>query len=129
MTSCRGTLFVLLSALLALALAEGTAEAASPHARGKKQAYGAIAYQPARGAVGYSYDFKSAREAKIEALRQCGDPECEIALTLHNSCGALARGPGKPYAASGATRDEAETKARRACGQKSCEIVAWACTR
>jgi len=112
-------------ALAALASAEPACAATVP----KKQAYGAIAYEPARRTVGYAYDFKSAREAKVEALKQCGEPACEVAVSFRNACGAIARGPGKPVAITGATRAEAETKAMRKCGQKSCEIVAWACTK
>jgi hypothetical protein len=95
----------------------------------KRQAFGAIAYEPSRRVVGYSYDFKSAREAKAEALRQCGDAACEVVVSMHNACGAVARGPGSPVALTGATRAEAEMKAMRRCGHKTCEIVAWACTK
>jgi hypothetical protein len=106
--------------------AAATVHAATPP---KKQAFGAIAYEPARSAVGYAYDFKSARDAKIEALKQCGDPSCVVLVSFHNACGAVARGPGKPFAVTGATRAEAEAKALRACGNKACEVVAWACTK
>jgi len=95
----------------------------------KKSAYGAIAYEPGRRATGYSYDFKSAREAKVEALKQCGDPACEVLLSFHNACGAIAQGPGKPFAVTGATRAEAQTRALRRCDHKACQIVAWACTK
>jgi hypothetical protein len=119
-----------LLALVALVLAGlAAAESARAAANPKKQVYGAIAYEPARKAVGYAYDFKSAREAKVEALRQCGEPACEVAVSFRNACGAIAGGPGKPVAVTGATRDEAETKAMRKCAQKSCVIIAWACTK
>ena|SRR3990172_1201328 len=95
----------------------------------KKAAYGAIAYEPGRRATGYSYDFKTAREAKIEALKQCRDPACEVLVSFRNACGAIAQGPGKPVAVTGATRAEAQTKALRRCGHQACEIVAWACTK
>lgn len=95
----------------------------------KKSVYGAIAYEPRHRATGYSYDFKSAREAKVEALKQCGDPACEVILSFHNACGAVAQGPGKPFAVTGATRAEAQTKALRRCDHKACQIVAWACTK
>ena len=111
---------------ICLLLAAGTAEAA---ARPKRQAFGAIAYEPAKHAVGYSYDFKSAREAKVEALKQCGEPSCEVLVSFANACGAIAHGPGKPFAVTGATRSEAQTKALRRCGDKTCQIVAWACTK
>jgi len=117
--------------LLVVTAMVGFATAAPVHAatQPKKAAYGAIAYEPSRRATGYSYDFKSAREAKVEALKQCRDPGCEVLLSFHNACGAIAQGPGKPFAVTGATRDETQTKALRLCGHKACEIVAWACTK
>lgn len=107
------------------------AAAATVHAatQPKKQAFGAIAYEPANRLVGYAYDFKSARDAKVEALKQCGDPGCVVVLSFRNACGAVARGPGKLFALTGVTRAEAETNALRACGNKACEVVAWACTK
>lgn len=120
----RGLLFVA-GAVGAVATAAPTDAATHP----KKSAYGAIAYEPGRRATGYSYDFKSAREAKVEALRQCGDPACEVLVSFHNACGAIAQGPGKPFTVTGATPAEAQTKALRRCGHKACEIVAWACTK
>ena len=95
----------------------------------KKPVYGAIAYEPTRRATGYSYDFKTAREAKVEALRQCGEPACEVLVSFRNACGAAAQGRSRPFAATGATRAEAETKALRRCADRTCAIVAWACTR
>lgn len=95
----------------------------------KKGAYGAIAYHRDSGAYGYSYDFRSGREAKTEALKQCSHPRCEVVLGFRSACGALANGPRKSAAASGVTRQEAETKAIRRCGDKGCEILAWACTK
>src|SRR3990170_7584257 len=117
------------TAVLLLAVAVATATPADAATRAKKSAYGAIAYDPGRRAAGYSYDFKSAREAKVEALRQCGDPACEVLVSFHNACGAIAQGPGKPFAVTGATRAEAQTRALRRCDHKACQIVAWACTR
>ncbi len=118
---------VLLVATAVVAFATATPARAATHP--KKSAYGAIAYEPSRRATGYSYDFKSAREAKVEALKQCRDPACEVLLSFHNACGAIAQGPGKPFAVTGATSAEAQTKALRLCGHKACEIVAWACTK
>jgi hypothetical protein len=119
-----------LTAMLLVAVAGvATATPADAATHPKRSAYGAIAYEPGRRATGYSYDFKSAREAKIEALKQCGDPGCEVLVTIHNACGAVAQGPGKPFSVTGATRAEAQTKALRRCDHKTCQIVAWACTR
>src|SRR3972149_1601495 len=117
------------ASLLAAAAVVAFAASAPAANHPKKPAHGAIAYEPTSRATGYSYDFKSAREAKVEALKQCRDPACEVGLSFHNACGAVAQGPGKPFAVTGATRAEAQTKALRLCGHKACEIVAWACTK
>jgi hypothetical protein len=113
--------------LVGALLAFSTAALAASHP--KKSVYGAIAYEPARRAVGYSYDFKSAREAKIEALKQCGESTCEVLVSFRNACAAVARGSAKAFATTGATRAEAETRALRRCGDGKCAIVAWACTK
>ena len=118
-----------LTAMLLVAGAVASATPADGATRPKRSAYGAIAYEPGRRATGYSYDFKSAREAKVEALKQCGDPTCEVLVSFQNACGAIAQGPGKPFAVTGATRAEAQTKALRRCDHKACQIVAWACTK
>jgi hypothetical protein len=95
--------------------------------------HGAIAYDRESRAWGLSYDKAHAREASIEALKQCGRKQCEVVHKFRIGCAALAEGP-KTYAAlSGATRDEAETKSLRRCreknGGKDCTSIAWACTR
>lgn len=129
-SGCSTTLtarLLVAGAVIAVAVATATPADAATHP--KKSAYGAIAYEPARRATGYSYDFKSAREAKVEALKQCGDPACEVLLSFHNACGAIAQGPGKPIAVTGATSAEAQTRALRRCDHKTCQIVAWACTK
>ena len=89
--------------------------------------FGAIAYHRASQSWGLSYDTPRARDASVEALKQCGHRQCEVVHKFRNGCAALADGP-KAVAASGATRDEAETKALRLCGA-GCKPVAWACTR
>ena len=95
----------------------------------KKGAHGAIALQRETGQFGYAYDSATSRAAKIEALKQCADPRCEVVAAFSNACGALARGPKKYFPATGATRPEAESKALRLCAAKECEIAAWACTK
>jgi len=117
---------MLVSAALVAVAAPAPAHAAK---QAKKAVHGAIAYEPTRRALGYSYDLKSAREAKIAALRQCGDPACVVLVSFSNACGAIARGPGKPFAATGATRAEAQAKALRRCGNEACQVLAWTCTK
>jgi serine/threonine-protein kinase len=121
-----GWLAIVQAVMWAAFQASSPADAAT---RSKKLVFGAIAYEPTRGAAGYAYDFRSSREARIEALKQCGHPTCEVVVSFRNACGAVARGARKPVATTGATRAEAETKAMRLCGSKACEIVAWACTK
>ena len=89
---------------------------------------GAIAFHPLSGSFGYAVDRRSVREAKVAALRQCNDADCEVVLTLKNSCGALANRGSAYFASRGATREEAESKARRQCGPR-CEVLVWACTK
>ena len=90
--------------------------------------FGAIAYHRASQSWGVSYDAARAREASVEALKQCGHRQCEVIHKFKNGCAALADGPKAALAASGATRDEAETKALKRCGA-GCKPIAWACTR
>jgi hypothetical protein len=92
--------------------------------------FGAIAFQPATGAFGYSYDWTSAREAEVSALDECGDARCIVLVTFSDGCGALAVGARGAFAERGATRAEAETRALVACADPaSCQLRAWACTR
>lgn len=95
----------------------------------KKGFHGAIALQRETGQFGYAADSRTLRAAKIEALRQCADPRCEVVASFRSACGALARGPKTYFSATGATRQEAETKALRLCAAKDCVVTTWACTR
>lgn len=115
---------IALAGLLAVlaALATG-AEAARA---GKRQLWGAIAYNSSSGAYGYAVDRKTRREAESEAYRQCGD--CDVLKTFRDSCGALAEKPGKFAWETGASREIAETKALKKCDDDSCKIAVWACT-
>jgi hypothetical protein len=95
--------------------------------------FGAIAYHRASQSWGVGYDYARARDANVEALKQCGHGKCEVVHKFKNGCAALADGPKVPAAASGATRDEAETKTLGRCSKlnnaASCNLIAWACTR
>jgi uncharacterized protein DUF4189 len=118
--------FVLLTFLLAFPV-QAAKQSATPNR------FGAIAYHRATQSWGTSYDNARERDASVAALRQCGQPQCEVVHKFKNGCAALADGPKIQAAASGATRDEAETKALRRCGEKnggkSCAPIAWACTK
>lgn len=90
--------------------------------------HGAIAYHAESASVGWATDRRTNREARVEALRQCGHPNCEVVVSIRGGCAALARGSKAHAVQKGATRAEAETKALRRCGA-GCAILAWACTR
>ena len=90
--------------------------------------YGAIAYHRASQSWGLSYDTARARDAEVAALKQCGQRECLVVHKFKNGCAALAANARTFAAASGATRDEAETKALNRCGA-GCTALAWGCTR
>jgi len=117
-----------LLALLALgALCASPVDARDEPRRGSS-VHGAIAYHAESGSVGWATDRKSSREAKVEALRQCGHAKCEVMASVSRGCAALARSTKKHAVQNGVTREEAEAKALRRCGEQ-CEIAAWACTR
>jgi hypothetical protein len=113
--------------LVALMLAV-PATAATSADKKKSGSHGAIALNRDSKAVGYAYDFKAARDAKREALAQCGEKKCEVVVSFRGGCAAVARSGKRLASSTGATRDEAETKATRKCG-KDCAVVAWACTK
>ena len=95
--------------------------------------FGAIAYNRTTQSWGVGFNYARARDANVEALKQCGHAKCEVVHKFKNGCAALADGPKIHAAASGATREEAETKTLGRCGKlnnaASCNLVAWACTR
>jgi hypothetical protein len=121
----RGGLLIV--ALLLAVPAEAVKQAAVPNR------FGAIAYHRASQSWGVGYNHARARDANVEALKQCGHGKCEVVHKFKNGCAALADGPKIQAAASGATRDEAETKTLRRCAEvnraASCNLIAWGCTR
>ena len=115
--------------LAILAAIAASSQPAMAKAAAKKGAHGAIALQRETGQFGYAVDAANSRAAKLEALKQCADPRCEVVASFSNACGALARGPKKYFPATGATRPEAEAKALRLCAAKDCAVTVWACTK
>jgi len=113
---------VLVLMLLAALPVEAAKQSAVPNR------YGAIAYHRPSQSWGVSFDTAKERDASLTALRQCAHKECEVVHKFKNGCAALVDGPKAAVAASGATRDEAETKALKKCGM-ACKPIAWACTR
>lgn len=119
---------ILCALVCAVSLSQAAGAATSNTLRSVRPDNGAIAYHRASGNFGYAVDRRNAREAKVEALKQCNHADCEVVLTLKNSCGALASYQQTYFVSRGATRAEAEAKARRQCGAR-CEILVWACTK
>lgn len=101
------------------------------HGKMQKKAvpnYGAIAFHHDSGNNGYGFNQRTAREASVEALKQCGHANCEVILSFRNACGALASSKKAFASSAGANRAEAETKALKKCGPE-CSTVTWTCTR
>ena len=117
--------FALLVALLSFA---ASLDAAEDKRRGGSPLYGAIAYHADTRSTGWATDKRTSREARLEALKQCGHEQCVILGTVTRGCLALAHGGRKPSLQKGVTRQEAETKALSRCGA-GCEVAAWTCTR
>ena len=114
--------------LVLLLLASLSSLAAEDKRRGGSPLYGAIAFHDASGAVGWATDRRTSREARLEALKQCGHDNCIIVGTVTRGCMALGHGARKSSVQKGVTRQEAETKALSRCGP-GCEIAAWTCAR
>lgn len=95
--------------------------------------FGAIAFSPGSGALGWSFDYRSRASAENVALSSCfkhaGD--CRIATWFTNACGAIAVGNGNGWGAYWAnTRHGAENKAMKLCYQRTgnCSVRRWVCT-
>jgi hypothetical protein len=116
-----------LGGLLFAALA-GTCAAEKEKPPSRNQLYGAIAYHQGSGSAGWATDRRTAREAKVEALRQCGHEKCVVVASVTRGCAALANDPQKFVVQRGVTQQEAQTKALERCG-KACKVAAWTCTR
>lgn len=114
--------------LAALILAGATAASGAQKAKPRNALYGAIAYHQASGAAGWASDRHSSREARVDALKQCGRDDCVVVATVSRDCAALAANARKFSVQKGATQQEAETKALGRCGA-DCRIAAWVCTR
>ena len=115
-------------ALVVVLLASASALGAEDKRRGGSPLYGAIAYHAETQSVGWATDRRTSREARLEALRQCGNDACVVLATVTRGCIALAHGGKKPSVQKGVTRQEAETKALARCGA-GCQLAAWTCSR
>ena len=114
--------------MIALLIAGALLPCAQARETSRNALHGAIAHHGGTNSSGYAVERRTSREARVEALRQCGHSRCEIVATLRGDCGAVAKGARKIVTQKGVTRQEAEAKALRRCGE-ACEITVWACTR
>ena len=93
---------------------------------GKRQLWGAIAYDSRTGAYGYVVDVRTKRDAEAQAFAQCG-PNCGLIKTFRDACAAVAAKPTRTSSDTGASREIAEMKAMKKCGS-DCAVKVWACT-
>ncbi|HYU70123.1 MAG TPA: DUF4189 domain-containing protein [Burkholderiales bacterium] len=119
------TMRALAVALVLLALLIAALDAAAAR-QGKRQLWGAIAYDIKTGSYGYAVDRKTKRDAETDAFRQCGS-NCGLIRTFRDACAAVAAKPTRTSSDTGASREIAEAKALRKCGD-NCKIAVWACT-
>ncbi|MET3924116.1 DUF4189 domain-containing protein [Devosia sp. 2618] len=94
--------------------------------------YGAIAFSPKTGAIGYSTKGASRGNAQDWAMYYCGQyaRDCKIAVNFNNACGALAIGRNGGWGADwGYTRAEAEADALTICRRHDtrCRVKRSAC--
>lgn len=108
--------------LLAAALAGAATAAAAA------DQYGAIAFNKATRAYGYSFDHPSQAAAERRALAECGRG-CASMAWFANGCGALAINDERYGTATGPTRAQTERDARSRCGAPDCRVLVYACTK
>ena len=121
--------FLRLTAIaLCVILAAGAAEAQS-------QKYGALAYDNATGAWGYSFDFNAPADARRRALNECAarSPNCRLLTTFSNACAALATASDhsfgwavRPFAREAAAAAHGECVRH---GGINCQVVQAWCSR
>jgi hypothetical protein len=92
-----------------------------------QELFGAIALGRKSDRFGYSYDWQNPTQANQKALRECGSPDCQVVLTFHGGCGAVAEGPSRTGLGTGKTRSLAEQAALQVCNEPGCRVTVWAC--
>lgn len=96
--------------------------------------YGAIAYGPSTGALGWSYKQDTREEAESVALEKCGarGEDCEVEVSFNDTCAAVSAGDtGRPSWALGATAREAQVNALERCrreGGRRCGVKKSVCS-
>ena len=95
--------------------------------------WGAVAIDKNTGEAGASVGQPGKSEATSSALRNCaerGGLHCEIAISYHNQCAAIALASSWLVTAHAATQIEAKSMALQECSQKrkDCVIAYSACS-
>jgi serine/threonine-protein kinase len=95
--------------------------------------WGAIAFSQSTQALGWTHDYKNERAAENSAMSRCGQyaDDCEIAVSFHNACGAIAVGRNGGWGADWGNDDwEAKQNAIGICSEhdSGCRVIRWQCS-
>jgi hypothetical protein len=97
--------------------------------------FGAIAYSPSDGALGWSNDTANMSAADASALQGCRQHSygCSIVVRFNAACGAVAVGENGGWGAdTGQDTEAAQHNAIVACnnhGNSNCQAIRWVCSR
>ena len=89
--------------------------------------FGAIAYSPSTGKIGYAYGFGDGEAAKANAVSSCGVGDCAWQVMESNQYAVLASGTGGVGVAWNADLWTAQNDALAACSAKgeNCVVNQW----
>jgi hypothetical protein len=100
----------------------------------RRSTWGAIAFSPGSGRLGFAWSYYFEQQAKRDALSQCGQSDCE-AVTFSNSCRGIAisdsNARGDWYDGAGDTEEGAKKDAVAVCrryGEQSCRAISSLCS-
>lgn len=100
----------------------------------RRSTWGAIAFSPGSGRLGFAWSYYFERQAQRDALSQCSQNDCE-AVTFSNSCRGIAisesNARGSWYDGGGDTKEEAEQDAVAVCrrsDEQRCRAIASLCS-
>jgi hypothetical protein len=95
--------------------------------------FGAIAFSPSDGAIGYSYGYPPREAAEGRAFDEClknSSGDCRIVIWERNACAALAAGENNGWGVAWhPNRSAAELRALALCSENTskCEGRRWVC--
>jgi hypothetical protein len=103
------------------------------HRQAQASNFGALAYDPASGASGYSYDYASEQDANLRAVAECAKhgSRCAVVMRFANECAAYARSAnGDAGWGTAWTKRAAESVAMAYCKKygHACQVVTSACS-